>query len=247
MAALQGRDGRIIYSPGEYNQEVPDRPAPLSTTSYAVLSLLSMRPYTTYELAKQMSRSLHWFWPRAESKLYEEPKRLVAHGLATAERGMTGRRAVTTYRITASGRRALRRWLRGSPVAAPRLECESILRVFAGDMGTPEDIIAAARAPREEVTRMREQGVAISRQALAGEAPFPHRLHIVALVHRFLWEYSGALLRWATWAESEVASWSDVEPTESRTAHALDVLAQPLGRTNAATRARRSRGVATES
>ena len=51
--------------------------APLSTTSYAILGLLALRPWTTYELAKQVQKSLGWFWPRAERKLYDEPKRLV--------------------------------------------------------------------------------------------------------------------------------------------------------------------------
>ena len=49
-------------------------PRPLTTTSYAILGLLSLRPWTTYELAQQMQRALGQFWPRAESKLYEEPK-----------------------------------------------------------------------------------------------------------------------------------------------------------------------------
>ena len=56
----------------------------LTSTSYAILGLLSLRPWTTYELAQQMQRALGQFWPRAESKLYEEPKKLVEHGLATA-------------------------------------------------------------------------------------------------------------------------------------------------------------------
>ena len=54
----------------------------LSTTSYAVLGLLSLRSWTTYELAQQMGRSLDRIWPRAESKVYEEPKKLVANGYA---------------------------------------------------------------------------------------------------------------------------------------------------------------------
>src|SRR5918998_1658963 len=53
----------------------------LSTTSYAVLGLLGVRPWSTYELADQMSRALRWFWPRAQSNLYEAPKRLAAQGL----------------------------------------------------------------------------------------------------------------------------------------------------------------------
>ena len=55
---------------------------PRSTTAYAILGLLTVRDWTTYELAKQVQRSLNWFWPRAERKLYEEPKRLVEDGLA---------------------------------------------------------------------------------------------------------------------------------------------------------------------
>ena len=58
---------------------------PLTTTSYAILGLLRLRSWTSYELAKQVQKSLGWFWPRAERKLYDEPKNLVALGLATAE------------------------------------------------------------------------------------------------------------------------------------------------------------------
>ena len=81
-----------------------------TTTSYAVLGLLSVRSWTTYELAKQVQRSLNWFWPRAERKLYDEPKRLVAQGLATASQEATGQRPRTVYSITDDGRRALRQW-----------------------------------------------------------------------------------------------------------------------------------------
>ena len=45
-----------------------------------------------------MEVSLHNFWPRAERKLYEEPKRLVEHGLAELTRDLVGRRPRTTYR-----------------------------------------------------------------------------------------------------------------------------------------------------
>jgi len=47
------------------------RAAPRTTTSYAVLGLLSVCDWGTYELAKQVRRSLRWFWPRTERKLAE--------------------------------------------------------------------------------------------------------------------------------------------------------------------------------
>jgi len=49
----------------------------LTTTTYGVLGLLAVRPYSTYELAKAMGLSVGRVWPRAESKLFEEPKKLV--------------------------------------------------------------------------------------------------------------------------------------------------------------------------
>ena len=45
--------------------------AALTSTSYAILGLLAVKPWTTYELAQQMDRALGRFWPRAESRLYE--------------------------------------------------------------------------------------------------------------------------------------------------------------------------------
>jgi DNA-binding PadR family transcriptional regulator len=200
----------------------------LSTTSYAILSLLALRPYTTYELAKQMERSLHWFWPRAESTLYEEPKHLAARGFAVAEPGWTGRRRNTTYRITDEGREALRAWLAGPPIAPPQLECESILRVFAGDSGTSGELFASLDAMLRAVDAMQLQGVAIVRQALDGESPFPHRLHITALVHRFLWEYSNAMRRWAEWAHEEVRDWDDTTATPQKLERALRTLAETV-------------------
>ena len=64
----------------------------LTTTTYGVLGLLAVRPYSTYELAKAMGLSVGRVWPRAESKLFEEPKKLVEHGYASAQEEKVGRR-----------------------------------------------------------------------------------------------------------------------------------------------------------
>ena len=104
-----------------------------TTTSYALLGLLNVRPWTTYELAKQVQRSLRWFWPRAERKLYDEPKLLVVLGLAGAEERFTGKRRSREYSITTEGRAALARWLDEPP--APRAtEFEGMLKVFFADL-----------------------------------------------------------------------------------------------------------------
>ena len=39
----------------------------LNTTSFAMLGMLAIRPWSTYELAKHVDRSLRPLWPRARS------------------------------------------------------------------------------------------------------------------------------------------------------------------------------------
>src|SRR5262245_43846379 len=109
--------GRFLLSPkGRIMSSAPA----MTTTSYAILGLLAVRPWTTHELVQQVDRSLRRVWPRAQSKLYEEPKKLVAHGFARATDAPVGRRRRTRYTITAKGRRALAAWLQ-EPGEGPSL------------------------------------------------------------------------------------------------------------------------------
>ncbi len=113
----------------------------LSPTSFAILGLLSIQPFTTYELAQQMDRTVSWFWPRAASMIYEEPKKLVAEGLATSQVTFTGKRRSTVYEITDAGRASLRDWL-DAPAAGMRMEFETMLKVAFADAG---DVISYVR------------------------------------------------------------------------------------------------------
>ncbi len=106
--------------------------------------MLALHPWTTYELAKQMEVSLHNFWPRAERKLYEEPKKLIAQGLAEMTRERVGQRPRTVYRITAKGREALEQWL-AEPGAMPVLEFEALVKVFFAEHGTKAQLLDALR------------------------------------------------------------------------------------------------------
>lgn len=178
----------------------------LSTTSHAVLGLLSLRSWTTYELTKQVQRSLGWFWPRAERKLYDEPKRLVAAGLATAEREMTGARPRTVYAVTRQGRAALRRWL-GQPPAPPFLEFEGMLKVFLADAGTLDQLRTTLAAIAETAdARVAELEAKVVENA-SGEVPFPDRLHINTIALRFHLDHERSIGSWARWALEQSSGW----------------------------------------
>ena len=181
-----------------------------SPTSFALLGLLSVRAWTTYELAQQMTRSLRWFFPRAERHLYAEVKRLADAGLATAEVGFTGKRRSTTYAITPAGREALRDWLQTAP-APPVLEAEVVVRAFFAESGQREDLVAALDTARRQAVEAQQELAAMAQARLDGAAPFPERTATGALSMRFVADLHRLLEEWATWATDEVATWQHAD------------------------------------
>jgi DNA-binding PadR family transcriptional regulator len=177
------------------------------TTAYAILGLLAIQPWSTYELAQQVQRSLNWFWPRAERRLYDEPKRLVADGLAISTPGFTGQRRRTVYEITAAGRDELADWLEHPP--QPRaVEFEGLLKVFFADAGSRTALLATldeiAADARDRLGRL---DLMID-QALADGARFPERVHLQAVTLRQHVDAEMAVLDWVTWATEQVITWT---------------------------------------
>ena len=200
--------------------------APLTTTSYAVLGLLSIRPWSSYELTQQMDRSLGRIWPRAASKLYEEPKKLTARGLARASTEQNGQRARTIYAITDEGRRALASWLQ-HPGDGPVIEFEQLLKVFFAECGTRTATLATLRAAQEWAAARCAESIAIGERYLQGQGPFPERLPELELTSRFVTDFYLLVLQWARWATAIAETWPD-DPRQARPD--LHVLAETVER-----------------
>lgn len=180
----------------------------LTTTSHAILCLLAIQPWSMYALAKQMRRDLHYVWPRAESNIYVEPKRLVELGLARAETQMVGRRPRTIYSITAKGRQALKRWLQ-TESAPSRYESETLLKILYGNYGTKDDLLTNLRRFAAEAETAKQTELAFAQEYLAGEHELPEPLHLSTLFQRLMLEQAEARLRWAKWAADQVEAWPD--------------------------------------
>jgi DNA-binding PadR family transcriptional regulator len=202
------------------------RPPPLTTTSYAVLGLLSIKPWSSYELTKQMDRSLGRFWPRAASKLYQEPKKLVAHGLARSAAERHGQRSRTVYRITADGRRALAAWLQ-KPGEGPVLEFEHLLKVFFAENGTKADILATLAATQTWARVRCQESLAAGEQYSTGHGPFPERLPELQLTSRFLTDFYLLVGEWARWASGIAQTWPE-DPRQAT--HSPEVIAETARR-----------------
>jgi DNA-binding PadR family transcriptional regulator len=180
----------------------------LTSTSYAILGLLAIKPWTTHELVQQVDRSLRRLWPRARSKLYEEPKKLVAHGLARAHDDPVGRRKRTRYSITPKGRRSLAAWV-ADPGAGPLLEFEQLLKISFSDSGTKADILSNLHATRAWVRAENEENIATARAYLEGRGGFPQRAALNQLGGVFLTDFYVMVADWAEWAISVVETWPD--------------------------------------
>lgn len=199
-----------------------------TTTSYVLLGLLSIRDWSTYELAQQVQRTVRWFWPRAERRIYDEPKVLVALGLAESRREFTGQRPRTVYAITPEGRQSLSGWL-SQPSSPPATEFEAMAKVFFADAGTIEqlrgviDSIAAAAADRIRWL------TAETERTNAGDTRFPGRRHVNSLAVRLHLEQEASVLRWAQWAKMQVVDWKSTSDSGSwDSAEALEDLLRDL-------------------
>jgi DNA-binding PadR family transcriptional regulator len=168
-------------------------------TSYAVLGLLALRPWTAYELARQSERSLRWFFPRAERAVYLEAKRLVELGWARARKTTTGRRASNVYRITPAGERAMRAWL-AAPSAPAQIESEGALKVFFADRSDAEKLRATIQGMRDQAAESLRQLAGMAAQ----ESEFPERMRTNVLSMRLIADIHQALHRWAVWADGAV-------------------------------------------
>lgn len=190
--------------------KVKSVPSRLTTSSYAVLGLLAIQPWSGYELTQQAARSLRFAWPKSERLLYSEPKKLVEHGLATARQESAGQRSRTVYTITDEGRTALAAWTATTP-QPPVLEAEALLRLLFAENGTIDDLLAALSDMADDAAEMYEQVATINTGYLTGEHPFPQRTHLSVLFATFQLELFDLIVKWVDFAKAEIETWPTTE------------------------------------
>lgn len=181
-------------------------PRPPSTTQRALLGLLAIRPWTAYELTRQMRRALRWAWPRSEANLYSEVKRLVPSGLATAIEEEAGGRSRTKYDVTERGREEVAAWLESQPPAPPQVEFEALLRLFLADQGTLEQLRRTIAETRAQILERMAEGVVIAEDYLHAP-PFPERAHLNVLFMHFSAGFARLVLAWCDDVEAEIDTW----------------------------------------
>ncbi len=201
-----------------------DSPSGLTTTSYAVLAQLAMRSWSTYELARQRVRYFRYVWPRAESAIYREVKRLAAMGLLAAKREYVGRRPRTVYSITDAGRQVLRAWL-DTPVSPFAMDFEAMIRLFIAPLGTKEQLVATLEQVRDDAQEMLRFGGAVKQEFLEGRAVLQDQAYLRALAVDFFISLLTTVDGWAERTLAEIEGWKDLSP-DGKNDRGLEIFAQ---------------------
>lgn len=217
-----------------------------SSSSTAVLALLGIDRWTPYELVQHMKRStIHHIWPRAESKMYEELKRLAAAGYARATADRKDPRR-TRYAISPAGRHVLSRWV-AEPGSGVSFESEGALKVLFAEYGTKEQLLATIDSMRADAVAVLERRAGVFDEVVRDGPPYPDRIHQSVLIFDLVDRLTTAVVEWADVAGARVDTWSSLAPDRAMRADALRLVADIRDRATAVVAAHpRSAGAASQ-
>lgn len=149
----------------------------ISSSSQALLGLLTIEPMSGYDLGLNVRASVGHIWSESYGQIYPNLKKLAAAGLVSAktERGK-GRPDRNVYSITEKGREQLVEWLLTPPQPEiPRNEM--LLKLFFGSLVPAEVLIGYVERMVVEHRSLLERFTQIERTEIAQyedrvEAPY---------------------------------------------------------------------------
>jgi DNA-binding PadR family transcriptional regulator len=168
-----------------------------SPTARVILGMLRLGSRTGYEIKQKIEISTRFFWGASYGQIYPELKRLERAGLVESEPDSASGRRRRLYSLTPAGEAAVVAWLTG-PSDLYELRDEALLKLFFGDLLTPEQIAANLRLRLDSMREVLEMFRRIDEMRVEGWGPvrYPDRtLH-----------YGIALVGWMIdWYEHELA------------------------------------------
>ncbi len=167
----------------------------LKPSSYAILGQLAFHPWSAYELIKEMQRNFHYFYPRAESGLYEELKKLEQNGYTTSEVETKGKKDRTVYRLTEQGKQALKEWLATEPDPYS-LEFDGLLRMFLSKFGTQENLSNSLNKIRTDADILINLAEKVGNEYITGTAPSQSEIAQRVCIFDFLLHYGMLYKEW---------------------------------------------------
>jgi PadR family transcriptional regulator, regulatory protein AphA len=123
----------------------------LTTSSHAILGLLSIAPMSGYDLFQAVERSIGRFWPVSKSQVYLELPRLEQAGLIQGtevhQENLPDKRV---FRLTEAGDEALDAWLENGVIEGPQFRVPFLLKTLFGHRRQPADTAGLLQAVQDE-------------------------------------------------------------------------------------------------
>jgi DNA-binding PadR family transcriptional regulator len=140
----------------------------LSPTAYVILGMLNGSPKSGYEIKAAVDDSTRFFWAASYGQIYPELRRLVDGGLIEGTAAPRDGRKRTVYKLTATGRKELRAWLR-EPPQTYEMRDEGLLKLFFAAVLPAKDAVNTLEAMRERSQETLERLREIEPKAVAAE------------------------------------------------------------------------------
>jgi PadR family transcriptional regulator, regulatory protein AphA len=172
----------------------------LTPLSYVVLALVGRDGAAPHDLVRMARGGQRLYYAGAESKIYEQPKRLERLGYLRSEKrpGKTTER--TYYTLSENGLAALREW-HAQPSSFPRIQSEAAARVLSSDLAEDERVVGESlSAMRDEIAELSAGIDEDERRAPA----IPHRQRQLKLVRSLGRRLLEAHLEWIDEVEREL-------------------------------------------
>ena len=118
--------------------------------SHAILSALTDRSCSGYDLAKQFDGSVGFFWHASHQQIYRELTKLEQQGLVTAEAiAQAGKPDKKVYRVTEAGKAHLQDWIAQPSKCVPTKD-DLLVKLFVGYLVAPETLRATLHHERAQ-------------------------------------------------------------------------------------------------
>ncbi len=149
---------------------------------YAVLGLLSWRPFSGYELRKFFSESVALYWSGNSNQVYPTLVQLHKDGLVESEVRQHGNYPPSkVYSLTPAGETALREWVTADP-SVPQMRSTFLTQLAWADMLTDDEMASLLDRYGREVEMKLLMQRELIRRGLSGPARTPREARLWSMI-----------------------------------------------------------------
>ncbi|PJC85637.1 transcriptional regulator [Vibrio sp. HA2012] len=174
---------------------------------HVILTVLSTRDATGYDITKEFSYSIGYFWKASHQQVYRELNKMAQHDMVTCElQPQEGKPDRKVYSITDKGRKALSEWF-ARPTAQTTVRDEFSAKLMACAIENPAEF-------KSQVTNLIEESkqlVATYTELEANFYPNPATLSKQARLERLTLRRNLFMREaWINWAEEVLAELDEI-------------------------------------